>query len=158
MYVKQRVHLSENQISKLRAAAKKKEKLSLDINPKLQGNFDLYLTQRQVNKFQKGSTCRIDLSPTQLKKNGGFIFTIPAILAAVGAISSIAGAASGIAKTVAEKKHQEAVESEQARHNTAVENLLKVKDQTSGKGAYISKKEKRSGTGTKKTTLKGKKK
>ena len=148
MYIKHRVHLSDNQMSKLRTAARKKEKLSLDINPKLQGNFDLYLTQRQVNKILKGKTARLDLSPTQLKKNGGFIFTIPAILGAIGAISGIAGAAANIAKTVDEKKHQQTQEAEQIRHNAAVENLLKAKDKI-GTGAYITKKEKRSGAGMK---------
>jgi len=151
-YIKQTVHLSDGQLTKLRLAAKKKTTVTIDLNPSLPGNFELYLTQRQINKFKNGIPFRLHLSPNQLGKNGGFFFTIPAILAAIGAVSGIAGAASNIAKTVSEKKHQTAVEEEQIRHNQEVENLLKVKDQmpaATGSGAYLTKREIRSGAGKK---------
>lgn len=147
MYVKTRVHLSEGQLSKLRLAAKKNTSVHVDIDPKLVSNFDLYLTSRQVNKFNKGKPFRLTLSGSQLSRNGGFIFSIPALIAG---IASLAGAASGIAKAVNEKKHQNAVEEEMKRHNTSVENLLKAKDATtSGSGAFLMKREFRSGASIK---------
>ena len=39
-------------------------------------------------------------------KRGGFIFSIPAILAGIGAIGSLAGGASAIAKAVIDKKNK----------------------------------------------------
>jgi hypothetical protein len=85
----------------------------------------LFLTQTRVNQLNKakssGSTKDVKLSKTQLSKNGGFIITIPAILAAIGAAASMAGAAGGIAKAVNDKKHNIKTESKTKRHNKEVE-------------------------------------
>ena len=71
-------------------------------------------------------------------KNGGFVVTIPAILAALGAAASVAGAAGGVAKAVNDKKHNDRTESEAKRHNKEDENLLKAtKAMKIGKGAYL---------------------
>lgn len=52
---------------------------------------------------------------------GGFIFTIPAILAALGAVGSLAGGSAAIAKTVIDAKKNRAELDEQRRHNLAIE-------------------------------------
>ncbi len=77
-----------------------------------------------------------------MSKNGGFIITIPTLLAGIGAAASMAGAAGGIAKAVNDKKHNDRTESEAKRHNKEVENLLKATKamKISGKGAYLPKK------------------
>ena len=143
-YIRHNVHLSESQLSKLRAAGNKKEPVTITIDPQVRGNFQLYLTKTQINKLQKGKPAQITLSKTQLIKNGGFIFSIPAILAGIGAA---AGIATGIAKTVNEKKHQDKMEAEQKRHNLAMEKKGKgvnkqsmtvvKKDVKKGKGPFL---------------------
>jgi hypothetical protein len=99
----------------------------------------LFLKQTQVNQLNKakyvGTTKDVKLSKTQLSKNGGFIIAIPAILAALEAAASMAGAVGGIAKAVNDKKHNVKTECEAKRHNKEVENLLKAaKAMKIGKG------------------------
>ena len=62
-------------------------------------------------------------------KEGGILPLIPIIL---GAIGTIAGVSTGIAKTVIDKKAQDAKLEEERRHNSAVENELRE-----GKGAML---------------------
>ena len=73
------------------------------------------------------------------RKSGGFIITIPTLLAGIGAVASMAGAAGGIAKAVNDKKHNDKMESEAKRHNKKVENLLLANTNTR-KGAYLPRK------------------
>lgn len=54
-------------------------------------------------------------------KKGGFIFTIPALLGALGAVGSLAGGASAIASAVNKKKADEKLTREVKRHNVAME-------------------------------------
>ena len=117
-YIRYAVHLSESQLSKLRSASKKKEPVTITVDPQVRGNFQLYLTKSQIEKLKKGTPAHIKLSKTQLIKNGGFIFTIPALLAGIG---TAAGIATGIAKTINEKNYQSRMESEAKRHNLAME-------------------------------------
>jgi hypothetical protein len=144
-YVKTPVYLTDYQLRKL----KSNEPCSIRIDPAKKSNHHLFLTQTQVNQLNKakssGTTKDVKLSKTQLSKNGGFIITIPALLAGIGAAASMAGAAGGIAKAVNDKKHNDKTESEAKRHNKEVENLLKAtKAMKIGKGAYLPKK---NGTG-----------
>ena len=67
-------------------------------------------------------------------KKGGFIFTVPAIAGAVGAISSLATGASAIANAVNKKKAEEKKIQEMKRHNKAMEKTFLGK---SGKGLYL---------------------
>lgn len=136
-YFKHSVYLTKNQLRKLSAASGKGEPVSLRIDPTVRGNSDLYLTKSQINKLSDGKVHDITLSKTQLSKNGGLLVTIPMILAGISAAASIAGAASGVAKTVNQKKHESRVESESKRHNARVENLLAAKE---GKGVFLPKK------------------
>jgi len=73
---------------------------------------------------------------------GGFIFTIPAILAAIGAIGSLAGGASSIAKSVNEAKAAKAELEEKKRHNMAMEPItigkgLSLRQHKKGYGFYL---------------------
>lgn len=89
-YVKKKIHLSDGQISKLKSALRKKEELTLQIDNSKPPNYEMYLTKTQINQISKGK--RINISKTQLDKNGGFLpFLIP-ILTSLGL-----GAASGAA-------------------------------------------------------------
>ena len=45
--IKHGINLSEHQLSKVRTAARRNMGTSVDVNPKLPGNIDLYLTKRQ---------------------------------------------------------------------------------------------------------------
>ena len=95
---------------------------------------DSLLTKKQRKKksscIAKGHGMKLLLSTPQLKKLqqsrkkshvGGFIFTIPAILAALGAVGSLAGGSAAIAKTVIDAKKNRAELDEQRRHNLAME-------------------------------------
>ncbi len=135
-FIKHNVYLTDFQLNKLRMAAKKKEQIHLDINPNMKPNFELYLTQSQITKLAKGHTARIKLSKSQLVKNGGFIFTIPALLAGIGALAGVTSAASAVAKAANAKKHENLTELEQKRHNTEMEKLLSKK---TGLGPYLPK-------------------
>ena len=150
-YIKHGVNLSENQLSKLRSAAKSKQAVKIRIDPTLKTNHQLYLTATQINKLKDGKPHDLNFSKTQLVKNGGFVISVPLLLAGIGAAASAATAASNIAKTVQAKKAAKKRETEQKRHHAAIETYLKAKGQgvflpsmrKKGKGAYIPKKQKK---------------
>lgn len=123
-YLRHTVHLTTTQLEKLRAAANKKQAVTLEIDPTVRGNHHLYLTETQIKKLNKGKSARLTLSKTQLTKNGGFIITIPTLLAGLGAAAGIASAAAATAKAVNAKKHETKMESEAKRHNKTVESFL----------------------------------
>ena len=79
------------------------------------------------------------VSEAQIKK-GGFVFTLPAILAAVGAAGSLAGGAAVIATAVNKKKAADRMLAETKRHNLVLEKKqgagLFLKP-TKGKGLYL---------------------
>jgi len=58
---------------------------------------------------------------TETAKKGGFIFSIPAILGAIGAVGSLAGGASAIASAINKKKTDDKLIAETKRHNEAME-------------------------------------
>ena len=89
VYVRHAVHLTENQIKKIQSSIKKNKSVTIRIDPSIRANRHLYLTDRQIKSLKGGKPKDITLSMTQLKKNGGFIFSIPAILAGIGAAAEI---------------------------------------------------------------------
>ena len=109
-------------------------------------NFSNILNKAQLAKKQKclkkGHNMALTLSLAQLKKlrnqpkTGGFIFTIPAILAALGAVGSLAGGSAAIAKTVIDAKKNKQELEEQKRHNEVMESSILTK----GKGLKQRKK------------------
>ena len=54
-------------------------------------------------------------------KKGGFIFTVPAVLGAVGALSGLASGASAIATAVNKKKSDDKMLAETKRHHVTME-------------------------------------
>jgi hypothetical protein len=67
-------------------------------------------------------------------KKGGFIFTVPAMLAAAGALGSLAGGAAGIANAVNKKKNSDKLLNETIRHNKTMEGKGLIKNQRGGGG------------------------
>lgn len=95
-YILKKVYLSEGQKNKLKSAYKKDEEISLQIDKTKTSNHDMYLTKTQIKQIENGK--RINISKTQLKKNGGFLPFLLPILAALGT-----GALSGTAAWGANK-------------------------------------------------------
>lgn len=134
-----KVHLSENQISKIQTAYRKKVPVTIQLGSnQLNGNNKLKVTERQSKKIQKSKNenkgCRLTLSFDQLKQNhsGGFL---PLVFAGLAALGSLVGGGAAIAKTINENKNQQKELEELKRHNLAME-------QKSGSG--LKKKTKKS--------------
>ena len=130
-----KVYLTPNQVKKLKNAINKKSSISFRINPKQKGNISLLLTRTQKAKFLKNIPFNLKLSISQvtaLAKHGGFLITLPTLLAAASAIGSLAGGASAIAKTVNDKKATQKQLEETRRHNLQME-----KKKTNGKGLFL---------------------
>ena len=109
------------------------------------------------NKILKSGRCLIckktktSFVSTREAKEGGFIFSIPAILGALGAAGSLAGGASAIASAVNKKKADDKLIAETKRHNEAMEakkgsglRLISAKKKSSpkkkscGRGLYLN--------------------
>ena len=77
------------------------------------------------------------ISAAELKK-GGFVFTIPALVGAAGALGSLAGGAATIANAVNTKKKDDKMIKEIIRHNKAMEGKgLFLGPPRKGKGLYL---------------------
>ncbi len=137
VYIRHSVYLSDNQLKKIRAAGNKNQAVSVRIDPNVRGNHHLYLTERQIKSLKEGKPKDIKLSMTQLKKNGGFIFSIPTILAGIGAAAGLASSAATVAKAINQKKHETKMEQEAKKQNQQLQKLLK------GKGVYLPGKKKK---------------
>ena len=98
MYTTQKLHLTDNQVKKLRDAIKKQEGVTLRLK-NIPGNVPLMLTKTQVNRLNKNEKgTDLNLSKTQIKamtKDGGIL----PLLAMIPGL--IAAAAPAIAKTAA---------------------------------------------------------
>ena len=74
------------------------------------------------------------ISAAEAKKvKGGFIFTVPAVLGAVGALSGLASGASAIATAVNKKKSDDKMLAETKRHHVTMEK----KNSKTGEGLYL---------------------
>ncbi|CAF3368036.1 unnamed protein product [Rotaria socialis] len=131
-YIEKSVHLSQNQAKKLNTAVSKKSPVSFRIDPKKKGNINLLLTQTQINKISKLIPFDLKLSIAQVRalssKQGGFIFSLPALLAAGTAIGSLASGAAAVAKTINEKKAKDKQLKEMERHNKELEGELNIQN------------------------------
>ena len=99
---------------------------------KIGDNIPILLTKTQISNISKGIPFILKLSKAQvtaLAKHGGFLITIPTLLAAASAIGSLAGGASAIAKTINEKKVAQKQLQETKRHNLEMEKK--------GKGLFL---------------------
>lgn len=123
-YYKHGVNLSDGQKNKISSAYKKGITISIKLsNKNLTGNDILALTQTQINKIKNAQNgVQLNLSIAQLKymeKKGGFLpLLIPII---TGALAAAGGLTGGIASAVSSAKSN----TEQARHNRAIEELTK---------------------------------
>ncbi len=149
-YLKTPIYLSNAQLMKISKAKQENNQVNIRIDVNKKPNYDAYLTKTQNEKLMKNKKINqnfeITLSKTQLSKTGGFVVSVPLLLAGIGAAASAAGASAGIVKAVNEKKHQKNTEKEQARHNKEMEKLLKntkslnLGKKSNGKGVYLPKK------------------
>ena len=125
-YVKYAVQLSEEQKRNLAHAGVNKMGVNIKLtHDKLSGSDELDLTQRQVDKIKKcieanvGIVLKLSKSQIQsMNRSGGII---PLLLAGLGALASLAGGASAVAKTVIDKRARDKELAEQERHNRALE-------------------------------------
>jgi len=123
-YLKKKVYLSSSQIEKLNNAILSKSSVTLRINPKLKGNKEILITPTQARKFSDRDIFHLTLSKSQINsmiKHGGFIFSLPTLLAGATALGSLAGSASAIAKTINENKIAKKRLREEKRHNKEME-------------------------------------
>ena len=130
--LRKKLYLSDGQRAKIKTAINQGRSVDLRIDPSKRSNATLLLTSCQTAKFQEKKPFNLSLSATQLRetKRGGFIVSIPAAIAAIGAAASLAGGASAIAKAVNDKKSQDKMLAETRRHNKAME-------KKKGKGLYL---------------------
>ena len=146
-FVKTPVFLSDGQLGRIGKKSSETVKLRISLSKK--PNHHLFLTKTQVDRIQKGKTqnksyIEITLSKHLMQKNGGFIITVPLLLSGIAAAAAVAGAASGVAKTVNDGKHNHKMETETKRHNNEIENLLKSTQNLKlgsggGKGVFLPK-------------------
>lgn len=94
---------------------KPKYEMSKNMKPIMKGT---------CQKCKKGK-CKF-LSSEEVKR-GGFVFTVPALLAGLGAAGSLAGGAAGIATAINKKSAGDKLLAETKRHNKAME----------GKGIFL---------------------
>ena len=118
--------LTPTQAKKIMTAHKNKTGSTIRLSKSsLKGDFKLPLTQTQINKITKAKTgVQLKLSEAQLKhmeKTGGFI----PLLTLIPIIASALGAAGGVAGGIASAVNSSKANSEQERHNRAIENQLK---------------------------------
>lgn len=134
-YIRKPVHLSENQMKKIATAAKNNSSIVVRIDPNAKPNTHFYLTNTQIKKLSDKQPHDINLSKTQLQKNGGFVISLPLLLGGISAAAAAAGAASNVARAVNQKKHETKMRQLQNVQNQKLENLMKK-----GKGAFLPKK------------------
>lgn len=123
------VTLSEGQRSKLRAAFKKKNGVTIQLTYeqlRRTGRQDtIAVTEQQANDISKARTSRkgyrLSLSANQLKENyhGGFL---PLVFAGLTALGALLGGASTVANSVIDYKDREKKLAEVVRHNKVMEN------------------------------------
>ena len=124
-YFKHDFDLSQNQINKIVKSIKNKEPIILRFTKESfhNGNISLPLTKKESMNVVNNKGFDYTLNKTKLnllkvkEKNGGIIpFLIP-LLAGITALGSVIGASTGIAKTVLDKKSNDANLEEEKRKN-----------------------------------------
>src|SRR5438093_4097073 len=124
-------NLSEGQLKLIIQSIKSREPITLKLSKKtfLNGTIALPLTKADANKViaNKGFSYILNKSKIKLlklkeKESGFFPLLIP-ILAAISAVGATAEAATGIARTVIDKKNNDAKLEEDIRHNKEIEKL-----------------------------------
>jgi hypothetical protein len=119
------VKLTTAQAKKIMKAHKNTTSITIRLSKSnLHGNYKLPLTQTQIDRITKAKNgVQIKLSEMQLKhmeKTGGFI----PLLTLIPIIASALGAAGGVAGGIASAVNSSKANSEQERHNRAIEGVL----------------------------------
>src|SRR5205085_4852010 len=130
-YFKHDFNLSNGQLNLIIESIKSREPITLKLSKKTftNGSVALPLTKADANKViaNKGFSYILNKSKIKLlkleEKDGAFLPIIPLILAGITALGATAGAATGIAKTVIEKKNNDAKLEEEIRHNKEIEKI-----------------------------------
>lgn len=127
-------NLTDNQIRSIVLAIQSKEPIVLKLSKKIfdNGNTVLPLTKAEGLNVIKNKSFHYNLSKNKIKlfklqeqKEGGLLPLIPLILGGISALGALTGGASAIAKTVIDKKANDARLEEQIRHDKEIENNLK---------------------------------
>src|SRR5215469_681985 len=135
------VTLSQGQVKKMLSAHNKGIGVTLKLTREnKQGTHKLPLTQTQINSIKKSRNgVQLNLSESQLKhmeKTGGFLPLAALIPIIAGAIGAAGGLTGGIASAVSAAKSN----TEQARHNKAIEDLTRTElSKTTGSGIRCQK-------------------
>lgn len=109
---------------------------------KTKTNKEEYFTSKNNKPMVKGRCNKCNsvktrfISSAELKK-GGFVFTIPALAAAAGALGTMAGGAATIANAVNTKKKDDKMLKELTRHNKAMEGKGLFLGPPKGRGLYL---------------------
>lgn len=115
------------------------KKSTLTINPEYSLSKNNKPMVKGICKVCRKNKCKF--ISTDEAKRGGFIFTVPALLAGLGAAGSLAGGAAGIATAVNKSKAAKQLLAETKRHNKAMEAKagkgLFLKPAKKGKGLYL---------------------
>ena len=127
-YMQHGVQLSDEQKRNLAHAGVNRTNINIKLaHDHLRGSDVLNLTQRQIDKIKKcidtGVGLVLKLSKSQIQsmnRSGGII---PLLLAGLGALATLAGGASAVAKTVIDKRAKDRELQEQERHNRAMESV-----------------------------------
>ena len=124
--------LSENQQKKLVEAIKNNQPSNLRLTTEAfhNGKIALPLTKTEALNVLNNKSFLYTLNKAKIKmfrveKEGGFFPLLIPILAGISAIAGVTGAATGIAKTVLDKKANDVKNEEEKRHNLELESLAK---------------------------------
>ena len=82
------------------------------------------MVQGKCVKCSKMKSQFISAAEAKKVKKGGFIFTVPAVLGAVGALSGLASGASAIATAINKKKSDDKMLAETKRHHVTMEKKI----------------------------------
>lgn len=105
-YILHKIDLTKSQLNKYYKAVKNKSSVSFNLQPnQFRGNIPVMLTQRQINKMNKGKSFRLELSENQIKEytsqHGGSIGALAGLASLIPVFAPLAIQA---VKSLTEKK------------------------------------------------------
>ena len=95
-------------------------------------SYSIYINKERLSQIKTIIQEKPEEYKDVLIRKGAILPLIPLILAGIGATSGVAGAASGIAKVVIDKKAEENKLKEEQRHNTEMEKVAR------GEGMFLT--------------------
>jgi hypothetical protein len=133
-YVNHNFNLTKVQMKNIKKAIKKQEPILMKFTKKnfINGTIPLPLSKAEEMNVKNNKTFHYNLSKKKIElldKESGFL---PILLAGLAALAGVTGAASGVAKTILDKKANDEKIAEEQRHNKAMEDVAK------GEGLYMN--------------------